>query len=137
MESKISKLTLEAIVAVLLVTGMAFARSHRADSGEKSAGVDIEQAATVPGGPSLAQGHYKVTLNTQSSSPELEFYQGRKLVGQAPVSVVPQSQKIEQTEVYYDGLNSGSPVITEFDLGGWREKLMFKTPTAATTSTGD
>jgi hypothetical protein len=139
MKSKITKTTLEAIVVVLLVSGMAFARRH-SDSRGKSAGVDIEWSAMIPNGPSLQQGHYKVTLDTQSASPELEFYQDGKLVGQAPVTVVPESTKIEQTEVYYD--NKGSRTITEFDLSGWREKLVFKAPssmanTSAGTSTGN
>jgi hypothetical protein len=131
MKTKISKTTLGAIVAVLLVSGMAFARrSHNADSRGRSAGVDIEWSAMIPNGPSLSQGHYKVTLNTQSGSPELEFYQDGKLVGQAPVTLVPESMKNEQTQVYYNNGNEGDRTITEFDLSGWREKLVFKTPTA-------
>jgi hypothetical protein len=137
MKTKISKRTLEVIVAVLLVAGVAFARrpSH-ADSRGRSAGVDILWRAMVPNGPSLSQGHYKVTLNTQSSSPELEFYQDGTLVGQAPVTLVPESSKNEQTEVFYDDGNKGDRTITEFDLGGWKDKLVFKTSTAI-ASTGD
>jgi hypothetical protein len=134
METSISKSVLGVVVALLFVTGMALARgSHRADTRGKSSGLDIEWAATIPNGPSLQPGHYKVTLVTQSGASELDFYQNRKLVGQASVTLVPQPKKISQTEVVYDNSNKEDPVITEIDLGGWRDKVEFSKSTAVAT----
>jgi hypothetical protein len=114
------------ITAVLLFTaGMAFAGFpglHH--SSQKSADIDLIEITKVPNGPTQA-GSYKVTLLSGSSAPELGFYQDGKLIGQAPVKLVHQEKKISNTEVFLHNNDDHTQVITEMDLSGWTQKVMF------------
>jgi hypothetical protein len=99
-------------------------------SSQKSASVDIAEATKIPGGPTLQPGTYRVTLLSPSSTPEIEFYQGGKLVGQAPVKLVDQGKKISQTELVSHTGPDHTNVLTEMDLRGWTQKLKFETSNA-------
>ena len=68
---------------------------------------------------------YKVVLLNDSSTPEVGFYRDGKLIGQAPVKLVDQGKKFQETEVDANILDDHSAVITEMHLTGWTEKLIF------------
>jgi hypothetical protein len=93
---------------------------------QKSASVDIVDVTKIPGGPTLEPGTYEVTLLNASSAPEVGFYQAGKLVGQAPVKLVDQDRKISETEIRADKKPDHTQVVTEMDLRGWTQKLMFE-----------
>jgi hypothetical protein len=95
-------------------------------SSQKSARVDIVTATNIPDGPTLQPGTYQVTLLNSSRAPEVGFYQDGKLVGQAPVKLVDQAKKISETEVRANTKPDHTQVLTELDLRGWTEKLMFQ-----------
>jgi hypothetical protein len=125
---KVPRSILTTIAAVCFAGSMAFAGFpgyHH--SSQKSAVVDIDQATRIPGGPTLQPGTYRVALLSASSVPEVGFYQHGKLVGQAPVKVVDQGKKISRTEVRFDTGPNHTSVITEMDLSGWTQKLVFGT----------
>jgi hypothetical protein len=124
--------------AVLFAASMAFAKFPSLDfshSSKKSANIDIFQTARIPGGPTLQSGEYKVVLNNNSASPEIAFYQNGELVARVPAKLVEQPKKIDQTEILYDTGGHNTLVITEMDLGGWRDKVFFGENKAGTGST--
>jgi hypothetical protein len=123
----VNKLMLAA-AAILVAGSMAFAKFPSFDFGpssKKSANVEIDQTARIPGGPTLQSGEYKVVLNNNSSTPEIGFYQNGKLVAQVPARLVDEGKKFDETAVTYDTKGTDTHVITEMDLSGWREKVVF------------
>jgi hypothetical protein len=126
MKIKMRKSPLVTTAVLLFTAGMAFAGFpglHH--SSQKSADIDLIETTKVPNGPTLQAGSYKVTLLSGSSAPELGFYQDGKLIGQAPVKLVDQEKKISNTEVFLDNNDDHTQVITEMDLSGWTQKVMF------------
>ena len=114
--------------AILVAASMAFAKFPSLDLGhssKKSANIEIFQAGRIPGGPTLEPGNYKVVLTNNSPTPEIGFYQNGKLVAQVPAKLVDQGKKIELTEITYSTKGPDTQVITEMDLSGWREKVLF------------
>jgi len=88
--------------------------------------VDFTQTTKVPNGPTLQPGTYKVALlNSDASAAEVGFYRDDKLVGEAPVRLVDQGNKIRETQVYANIQDDHSQLVTEMDLSGWTEKVIF------------
>ena len=113
---------------ILVAASMAFAKFPSFDLGhssKQSARVAIDQTARIPGGPTLQSGKYEVVLNNNSPTPEIGFYQNGKLVAQVPAKLVDQGKKINETKIYYDARGANTQVITQMDLSGWREKVLF------------
>jgi hypothetical protein len=113
---------------ILVAASMAFAKFPSLGFGrssKKSAGVDIDQTARIPGGPTLQSGKYQVVLNNKSPTPEMGFYQNGKLVAQVPAKLVDQGKKFDETKIYLDTRGANTQVITQMDLSGWREEVLF------------
>jgi len=135
MKTKMHELALAVSAVLLFTAGMAFARFPGVrHSSRKSADIDLIETTKVPNGPTLRAGSYKVTLLDGSSTPELGFYQNGKLVGQAPVKLVDQEKKISETEVLADTKDDHTQVVTEMDLSGWTQKVMFSGSEASSGS---
>ena len=135
MKSKIRNSILAATGAAFLAAGMTFAGFpgiHH--SSRKSADIDFVKITKVPDGPTLEPGTYKVVLLNASGTPEVGFYQDGKLIGQAPVKLVDQGKKFQQTEVDASILDDHSELITEMRLSGWTEKVIFNGSDASSTS---
>ena len=131
MKVRVPKSILTTLAVVSFACSMAFAGFpgyHH--SSQKSASVDIAEATKIPGGPTLQPGTYRVTLLSPSSVPEVGFYQDGKLVGQAPVKLVDRGKKISETEIRSDTKPNHTLVLTEMDLKGRTQKLMFETSSA-------
>jgi len=127
MNTNKSKSILTTTAFVLFFTGTALAGfpGHH-NSARKSADVDFTQTTKVPNGPTLQPGTYKVALlNSDASAAEVGFYRGDKLVGEAAVRLVDQGNKIRETEVYANIQDDHSQLVTEMDLSGWTEKVIF------------
>jgi hypothetical protein len=137
MKTKMHRLIVAVTAVLLLTAGMAVARFPGLhDSSGKSADIDLIETTKIPNGPTLEPGNYKVTLLNGSSTPELGFYQDGKLVGQAPVTLVEQGKKISETQVFSDTKNDHTQVLTEMDLRGWTQKVMFS-GSAASSGSGE
>jgi len=54
----------------------------------------------------------------------VDFYQDKKLVGQAPVQLVDQGRKSVDTEVHVNKAD-GNTVLTEIEVMGWTKSLQF------------
>jgi hypothetical protein len=127
-----------AAAGILVAASMAFAKFPLFDLGrssKKSADVELFETGRIPGGPTLQSGEYRVVLNNNATTPEVAFYQDGKLLAQVPAKLVDQAKKIDQTEIFYDTHGHNTPVITEMDLGGWREKVFFGQSSGSTSST--
>ena len=122
MQRVVSKSILASIVTLAVAVGIASAKAGR--SSEKTGTIEISQNAQVPNGPALQAGTYQVTLLNQSGTPEVGFYQDKKLVGQAPVQLVDQGNKSVDTEVHTNKAG-GNTVVTEIDVMGWTKSLQF------------
>lgn len=122
MQRVVSKSILASIVTLAVAVGIASAKTGR--SSEKTGTVDISQNAQVPNGPTLKAGTYQVALLNESGTPQVGFYQDKKLVGQAPVQVVDQGRKSVDTEVHTNSV-AGNNVLTEIDVIGWTKSLQF------------
>lgn len=123
---------------ILIAASVGFAKFPSFDFGrssKKSANVEIIQEARISGGPTLQSGEYKVALTNNSSTPEIGFYRNGKLVAQVPAKLVDQGKKIDETKVYYDTRGTNTDVITQMDLRGWREKVLFGKNNGGATST--
>ena len=135
MKTKMHQLILAITAVMLFTSGMAFAGFRGLHhSSQKSADIDLNETTKVPNGPTLQAGSYKVTLLNGSSTPELGFYQDRKLVGQAPVKLVDQGKKISETEVLFETKDDHTQVVTEMDLSGWTQKVVFSGSDASSGS---
>lgn len=111
---------------LFIVGGMAFAlpaRRHRTHG--KSADLYIVNRAQVPGGPVLKSGDCRMTLLDNSTSPEIAFYENDKLMGKANGKLVSQAQAADHTIVHYNLNSQNDPVVTEIDVKGWTQKILF------------
>lgn len=107
---------LGASMAITLSAGMAAA---------KSSTVHFDRPARLGSGPTINAGSYRVVLMNQSSNPEVAFYQGSKQVAEVPAKLVSLPKKNSETDVIYDQSQKGSSVVTEIDLDGWNQKIVF------------
>jgi hypothetical protein len=99
---------------------MAFAKTKR---------VDVLYSAMVGKTLKLKPGNYKIDVVNNKKSPAVKFYNTYgKLVGQAPVKVVNESKKNDQTQVDYSTVASDNHAITEIRLQGWKQNLFFPNP---------
>ena len=125
MQHRVSQSIFASIVSLALAASIASAKfPGLGHSSQKSATIDIVQTAQVPNGPTLQPGTYKVSLLGDSATPQVEFYQDGKLVGQAAAQLVEQGQKSPDTEVHTHTSGSTS-VVTEIDVNGWTKKIEF------------
>jgi hypothetical protein len=100
--------------------GMAFAKTKQ---------IDVLYPATVGKSLKLKPGNYKIDVVNSKTSPAVKFFDNDgKLVGQAPVKVVNESKKNQQTQVDYFTIASNDQAITEISPQGWKEKLYFSHP---------
>ncbi len=133
MKTKVHQLIFPLSGVLLITAGMAFGRGlHR--SSQKSADVDLTETTKVPNGPTLKAGTYKVTLSNDSSTPELEFYQDGKRVGEAPVKLADQEKKFSETAVFAETKDDHTQVVIEMDLSGWTQKVLFSGSDASSGS---
>lgn len=105
-----------AAIAIISAAGLTFA---------KSSSVSLMYAGKIGNHLTLKPGNYKIMVNDNMKTPEIAFYKGRKLVGQAPVKLVAEQKKADQTAVYYSAPHNNIREVTEIDLNGWNQKLMF------------
>lgn len=112
---------LGAAMAVALSAGMALA---------KASSVQLANRARLGNGPVINAGSYHIVLMNSSSKPEVAFYQNGKQVAEAPVKLVPVAKKNSETAVIYDQSKTNPTVVTEIDLNGWKQNMVF--PRAAT-----
>ena len=116
-----------AAAAILIAASMAFAKAPCPDLGRSSRGpadVQIYTVTPISGGPTLQPGEYQVVLNTESPTPEIGFYQNCKLVAQVPAKLADQGKEFDVTSFYYDDM-SPTMAMSEMDLAGWREAVLF------------
>lgn len=111
------------LFALVFVAGVASAK-RRDRSADKSATVDISQSAQVLNGPTLQPGTYQVKVLGESGTPQVEFYQGRKLVAQVPATLVDQGSKSSETAAHFNDAN-GNHVLTQIDVDGWTKSIQF------------
>jgi hypothetical protein len=111
------------VATILIAASLAGARGHDR-SRPKSADVDVPYSATIPNGPTLQPGSYKIELVNDSTSAKVDFYQNGALVAEAPVELVDTGSKFSQTEVYYYNPDNSTRVMTQIDLKGETQKAM-------------
>jgi hypothetical protein len=116
MKNKLVTLSLGTAVALVFVCGLTFA---------KSSNLNIIYKGKIANGLTLSPGNYRVVVDNHSATPEVSFYQNGALVGTAPVKIVHESRKNNQTEVYYSAPQDNVRRITQIDFSGWKEKLIF------------
>ena len=115
--NKMHTLVISALGIVFLFTGMAFAKTKR---------IDVLYSATVGKNLKLKPGDYKIDVVNNKKSPAVKFYNNYgKLVGEAPVKLLNESKKNQQTQVDYTSVASNDHAITEISPGGWKESLVF------------
>lgn len=125
MKRVVSKSIFASIVSLAFLASMASAKFPSfGHSSDKSGTVEVTKSVQIPNGPTLAPGTYKVAVLGDSSTPQVGFYQGSKLVGQAAAQLVDQGQKSPDTEMHIDNSGNNS-VVTEIDVSGWTKKIEF------------
>ncbi len=100
---------------MLLAAGLAVA---------KSSNVNLMYRSKVSNGLTLKPGNYKVALMPNAQKPELGFYEGRKLVGQVPIKLVPASRKFAQTEVFYSAPHNNVRSVQKIEMNGWKRAFV-------------
>ena len=105
-----------AAVATVLSAGIGLA---------KTSTVQFAYRAQLGNGPVINAGSYHIVLKNNSSKPELAFYQSGKQVAEAPVKLVPVAKKNSETAVIYDQSKTNPTVVTEIDLDGWNQNMVF------------
>jgi hypothetical protein len=115
MKNKLIRAVTGAAVALFFVCGLTFAKTSH---------VNLIYPGEV-GNLTLASGTYKVSVNSSSSAPQMTFYQNGKLVGTTPVELVSEAKKNSETQVYYNAPKDNVRRVTEMDISGWKDKLLF------------
>jgi hypothetical protein len=103
------------MIVLFFAVGLAFAKMED---------VTIDQTAKLADGPQLAAGSYKVDVLNPQNKPEVVFYRGKDVVAKVPAKLVQTPTKAEYTEVTYDTIMHPE-IITEIQLSGWKDKLVF------------
>jgi len=138
LSKSILKSVLASLFAMAFVVSVASAKlpsfGRTADKADKSATVDIPANTQVPNGPALAPGTYKVKVLSESGTPQVGFYKGGTLVGQATASLVDNGRKSEETAVHFNNAN-GTKVLTQIDVSGWSKSIEFGPTAGASDST--
>jgi hypothetical protein len=107
---------LAAAFVVIAAASMTFAKTNE---------VSLMYKGMIGNHLTLKPGNYKIMINNNSKNPEVAFYQGKKLVGQVPVKLVAEQKKADQTAIYYSAPRNNIRKVTEIELSGWNEKLVF------------
>jgi hypothetical protein len=120
------KPALAATVAVIFAGSLASANfwGHN-KSALKSGNIILSQNEKIANGPELKAGNYKVELLKKSPVPQVAFYQNGKLVVQASAKLVNAPMKNDETKVLSDQGKNHTPIITEMDLKGWNQNVVF------------
>lgn len=115
--------TLMLAVVVVLASSLGLAKS--ADkSTTKSANIMITAVTATPDA-ELQPGTYTMKLLNATTAPEVEFYQGKKLVCKCPVKIETLPQKAVSTELFVETNTQGTRVLKTVSIGGWTEKVIF------------
>ena len=121
--NKIRTMIISVLGIIFLFGGMAFAKTKQ---------IDVLYSSTVGKTLKLKPGNYKIDVVNNKKSPAVKFFNNDgKLVGQAPVKLVNESKKNDQTQVDYYKVASNDHAITEISPGGWKENLLFPAPKAS------
>lgn len=132
------KPALAAAVAVIFAGSLASASiwNHN-KSGIKTGDITIAQDSRIANGPELKAGDYKVELLSKSPVPQIAFYQNGALIVQTTAKLVKTPTKNDETEVQFSAGKNNTPIITELDLSGWNQKILFSnSDKAAATKPG-
>ena len=89
--------------------------------------VMIAGAARLGNGPSIEPGTYRIEIIKDQDSSEAVFYHDDHKVASAPVTLVTEPAKADQTAVFAE-LRDGTRVITQIRLKGSAEALIFELP---------
>ena len=126
MDSKIHTTIISVLSVVFMFGGMAFAKTRN---------VDVVYPSVVGKTLKLKPGNYKIDLVNNKKVPAVNFYNKYgKLVGQAPVKLVNEARKNDDTQIDYTTIASNSHAITKISLRGWKQSLNFPNPKAANTN---
>jgi hypothetical protein len=118
MKNKVIRAAAGAAIALFFTCGLTFAKTSHVDL------IYLGKAGQL----TLAPGNYTVKVNTTTTTPQMAFYQNGKLIGTTPVQVVSKNSKNSQTQIYYNAPKDSVRRITQIDLSGWKDKLMFNSP---------
>jgi hypothetical protein len=114
---------------ILVAASMALAKSPSPNLGhslQTSADVEIYTTTPIFGGPTLQAGKYMAVLDNNPTAPEIGFYQNGKLVAKVPAKLVDQGREFDETAFSYDdAAGGGSLAMTEMDVAGWSERVLF------------
>lgn len=114
---RINVLKSAATVAAVMLMAAALASA-------KSSQVNFMYSSKISSGLTLKPGNYKVALTQNAQKPELAFYEGRKLVGEVPVKLVPASKKFAQTEVFYSAPHNHIRSVQKIEMNGWNRAFV-------------
>ena len=123
MNNKIHTTIISVLSVVFIFGGMAFAKTKK---------IDVLYPAMVGKTLKLKPGNYKIDVVNNKKLPAVNFYNNYgKLVGQAPVKLVNEARKNNQTQIDYTTIASNDHSITEIRPRGWKESLKFLQPNVA------
>ncbi len=123
MKHTLLKAAIGAAATLFLAGGIMFA---------KTSNINVTYRADLGRNLTLAPGQYKMSVSTLAGAHQAAFFKNGKLVGTAPVNVVSETRKNDQTMVYFSSPHNDVRHITQIDVGGWKAKLMFGEPATAT-----
>jgi hypothetical protein len=113
------KLALLVSVVALLAASVTLGKTK-----EQSAPVSLAFAVTLADGTQLQPGSYKVTLLSETGSPQIVFYKDGKLVCKCPVKLEDAGTKIPFTQISYDQGADKTRRITMMEIAGWTQKVI-------------
>ena len=112
------------LVLVISMVSLVTASLTLAKTKEQSARISIAFTATLADGTQLQPGSYKVTLLSETGSPQIVFYKDGKLVCKCRVKLEDAKTKIPFTEISYEQGADKTNRITTMEIGGWTQKLI-------------
>jgi len=124
MNLKVVRFVLALAVALVMTASLSLARSWFGKSSTKSLTVTLDRDAMLNNGAQLKAGGYTLKIPENTQSPQVEFYDGGRLIAKEQAKVVTQTEKNEYTALELT-MKGNTNVITAVEPGGWPEKLVF------------
>lgn len=132
MKTRVSVSVFAGVLALALSAPFASAKLFNfSHSDHKSATVDFLYAAKLGNGPEIQPGNYKMTLMDDSNTPKVGFYQNGKLVAETSAKLVSEPEKSQQTEIFYNHQGKKDETVTQVQISGWTQKLVFSNSNAS------
>ena len=117
-------------VAILGVACLGFGSEMTHKASDRGTNVTFYSRSRFNAGVTLPAGTYRMEVPQNTQSPQVMFYKDGKVMATVTAKMVDESKKNSDTRI--DSVTKGNAQqITSISPNGWREKLLFNSPSSS------